>query len=372
MNEERFILKPGDFEFVDDEPVAEARSPIIEVTDRPLSPLYESYLVRSIERMRLMEANPSVDDAIRALRTERRLRLRIRAIRDVLSLEQTLREVENRVMQQTAEMLEQSRLYVLERLQQARGSWDIHQAQMILIELERQQAIIDDAIYSALRDALDEALFGGQRQAVQPLLRAGIEISIEPMISRQFVLVSQATLPRLITDVSNQMIGRIGTLLRQSVLGQHSIFELMQEIGKVPGMTTVSDYLKPFRWSPKDVRRATRGQGPYAKAFYRAEMITRTEIGRIAQTANYLTLAELARTDAGYMKEWGAVDDARTRPWHAAADGQRVAVNEPFSIGGEAMMYPHDPRASGRNTINCRCVSIPWHPRFDDPDLGDE
>ena len=56
-------------------------------------------------------------------------------------------------------------------------------------------------------------------------------------------------------------------------------------------------------------------------------------------------------------REWIATKDARTRHSHGAADGQRVGVDEPFTVGGEKLMFPGDASmgASGRNLYNCRC-----------------
>ena len=54
-------------------------------------------------------------------------------------------------------------------------------------------------------------------------------------------------------------------------------------------------------------------------------------------------------------RTWNAVGDAHTRPAHAAADGQTVGLNEPFSVGGEDLMYPGDPSGSPRMVNGCRC-----------------
>ena len=57
-------------------------------------------------------------------------------------------------------------------------------------------------------------------------------------------------------------------------------------------------------------------------------------------------------------KRWLAALDGRTRHDHAAADGQTVAEDEPFTVGGEKLMYPGDASGSPWNIYNCRCTMI--------------
>lgn len=57
-------------------------------------------------------------------------------------------------------------------------------------------------------------------------------------------------------------------------------------------------------------------------------------------------------------KQWLATLDGRTRHDHAMADGQTVAEDKPFTVGGEKLMYPGDPSGSPWNVYNCRCTMI--------------
>lgn len=87
---------------------------------------------------------------------------------------------------------------------------------------------------------------------------------------------------------------------------------------------------------------------------------------RAARTAT--TAAENGGRSASYKaaadmgvkmtREWIATHDARTRPEHGRADGQRVGIDEPFTVGGEKLMFPGDTShgAHGWNIYNCRCV----------------
>lgn len=57
-------------------------------------------------------------------------------------------------------------------------------------------------------------------------------------------------------------------------------------------------------------------------------------------------------------KEWLATLDGRTRRSHGKADGQSVAEDQPFSVGGCELMYPGDPSGPAREIYNCRCAMI--------------
>jgi hypothetical protein len=57
--------------------------------------------------------------------------------------------------------------------------------------------------------------------------------------------------------------------------------------------------------------------------------------------------------------------DNRTREDHAAADGQRVPVGEPFIVGGESLEFPGDPAGSPEQVINCRCSTVLVRPGED-------
>ena len=58
-------------------------------------------------------------------------------------------------------------------------------------------------------------------------------------------------------------------------------------------------------------------------------------------------------------KEWVSVGDSKVREAHVEADGQITNVNEPFTVGGQQLMYPGDGSlgAGPENIINCRCSS---------------
>jgi hypothetical protein len=95
---------------------------------------------------------------------------------------------------------------------------------------------------------------------------------------------------------------------------------------------------------------------------YRAKTIARTEsinalrAGQDEAIRQAVETGELEREFA--TKVWDASGDARTRPTHAAADGQEMPIDQPFTVGGYQLMRPGDSSlgAPAGETIQCRCV----------------
>ena len=92
----------------------------------------------------------------------------------------------------------------------------------------------------------------------------------------------------------------------------------------------------------------------------RANTIARTETHAAASYATHEATRELNLP--AQKKRWVSVGDARTRPHHAAANGQEVGMDEPFILryqGNEIkMMHPHDGSGGAANNINCRCLAV--------------
>ena len=86
----------------------------------------------------------------------------------------------------------------------------------------------------------------------------------------------------------------------------------------------------------------------------RAQTIARTEVHTAANAAS---VAAAEASDLSLKKEWIASFGPRTRPSHAAADGQIVEMDETFQVGSDRLMHPGDPSGSAREIINCLA---PW------------
>jgi hypothetical protein len=85
----------------------------------------------------------------------------------------------------------------------------------------------------------------------------------------------------------------------------------------------------------------------------------RTRLSTLGRTVSTSLSGRMARYEAqatGQDLRWVTMGDHRVRDSHRAAQGQTVAHDEWFRIGGTPMEYPGDPAAPTEETVNCRCV----------------
>ena len=92
-------------------------------------------------------------------------------------------------------------------------------------------------------------------------------------------------------------------------------------------------------------------------ALYFANRITRTEGHRVQNQAAMDAQHAAKEKGADIVKQWDATLDKRTRPAHAAADGQLREIDEPFDVWGEKLEAPGI-GGSAKNVIHCRCALL--------------
>ena len=92
---------------------------------------------------------------------------------------------------------------------------------------------------------------------------------------------------------------------------------------------------------------------------FQAKRLVRTEATNAANLGVMRSALDMFGADS-LEKEWIAALDERVRSWHGEANGQVVAFNEKFSVGGELLDRAGDPAGSARNVINCRCSIAPF------------
>ena len=108
----------------------------------------------------------------------------------------------------------------------------------------------------------------------------------------------------------------------------------------------------------KTIRNMTNDiMGVIDTAKYKAERIARTEFTRTANAGAYAATKDAEYQGIDVKRKWVATLDLRTRPVHAALDGQIVGVDEPFQSSAGEVMRPGEFAEVGLN-MNCRCTVI--------------
>jgi HK97 family phage portal protein len=89
---------------------------------------------------------------------------------------------------------------------------------------------------------------------------------------------------------------------------------------------------------------------------WESRRIARTEMAR---TENWGGLEGYKQNEYVTHKGWmcSFVEDSRDE--HMEADGQEVEIDADFTVGGEQLAYPGDPRGSAGMVINCLCSHYP-------------
>ena len=96
------------------------------------------------------------------------------------------------------------------------------------------------------------------------------------------------------------------------------------------------------------------------------ENVSRTRAVTIASTetgAAYGFARQHAMDKAGVKhKNWltSHLPNVRLAHWQAElnSSNQRIPLEQPFDVGGEALLYPGDENGSAENVINCHCVAL--------------
>lgn len=93
----------------------------------------------------------------------------------------------------------------------------------------------------------------------------------------------------------------------------------------------------------------------YYTSVTRSMNISANESNSIADYNQFVSMVEQGFT----KKVWKTTIDGKERKIHKDANNQIVDIQEPFKVGGELLMFPHDESlgASEKNLIHCRCAA---------------
>lgn len=263
--------------------------------------------------------------------------------RFIEELLQQILQRDEELLRRVIELLHDARIRIAAELVTAEG-WNFYRLTQLQYIVESNLRRFQAELLRVLTSGEEIAYREGGLWIEEPLARMGYRVPFADLSPYQLMVI-QAYSADLIKGLVDEAINKINAALSLGILGEKSPFEVMQEITRILG---------------------EEGLEALGGIAVRAEKIARTELARIMNMATFARQTEAAKVIPSLMKEWVSVLwPGRTRPHHWAAHGQRVPVEEPFIVMGEAMMYPHDPSGSPANVVNCMCRSVLYHPSWE-------
>lgn len=253
------------------------------------------------------------------------------------------RAAQNAILKRRSELLKATAAEVVELLKKASReikltlasapteyqAWYLPQLQA---EIDRVMAQFGGQSATVLAGAADEAWALGQSFVSAPLAAGGVAIAATlPTLDPRQLLAMRTFMVDRIKNVSTEAASAIKSELGMVVIGVRPVSE---------AITSVQAHL-----------------GGASRT--RATTIVRTEVSRVFGVASNERIQQAAAAGVEMDKVWRRSGKLHPRVTHALADGQRVPYDQPFLVGGTAIMFPHDPAAPAKETINCGCVMIP-------------
>lgn len=272
-----------------------------------------------------------------------------RKMRELIKRSQTLTKVEVRGMLQ---LLKDVRKEVSDIV--ATTPWQLYNLDTIKQAIDKTFKDLKSAYVTTIQSAQEKAWNLGVDFVDEPLEAIGFFLPTGE-INYQLVATMQGFSADLITNLTDDAIQKINTQITLGIMGAETPFETMKKIGTSLG-------------TDKSV---------FKSIASRAELVTRTEMGRVFSIAEEARLEEAGKNLPGLQKEWyhspyvrNPRDGTGGKVNHVAMDGQRVPVNEPFiSPDGARIMMPRGPvepaSKSAKHTIGCNCGMMPYHPNWD-------
>lgn len=207
---------------------------------------------------------------------------------------------------------------------------------------------------AGLRGEFAQVYQAGGESVIAPLKAAGFqEFFYQPNPAQLNAVMDFSA--ALVQNITSDLRGKINTQIRLSILGERTPVDAMRAITDALGIEARAGV-----WGLRKRPEVVKGIAA------RSEAIVRTETTRVHNLATQSQLQAQAQQESGLLKGWAAVGDMRTRYDHLQAHREYgrnpIPVNEPFIVGGEALMFPGDPTASAQQTVNCRCRQFVVHP----------
>lgn len=231
-------------------------------------------------------------------------------------------------------LLRQAEADIIQTLSNSPTKWETFYLTQLQQQIKSTLKEIEVRMASSIAEGANASWQAGVNLIDKPLMAGGAQINgLMPQISTEQLTAMRMFMVDRIKDVPIQIANKISGQLGLTMMGAQSVGE------------TVTNIQNMFK-----------NQGRS-----RALTIVRTELGRAFSVASHLRTTQAGEYLPGLRKQWRRSGKVHSRVSHDLIDGQVQPIEEPFKLGnGTTLMYPRDPRASAKETINCGCESLPW------------
>jgi hypothetical protein len=220
------------------------------------------------------------------------------------------------------------------------GSYTAARAQMVKAQIDRLFEQFSEQASADLQKQEDSAYRKVALQVDTTVAAATGGVLVQPVIDRAALEVVQGYTADLVTGLSRDAAAKVTTAIQRGYLGQLNLTEMTAQIGRALGNGEFSGMFSPLA--------------------ERAMSIGTNEVMRVQSLASVKRIDTMAARNPAIEKMWKHIPVARVpRIGHILADGQVRKSGEPFTVEGESLQYPRDPRGSPENTINCHCLVVP-------------
>lgn len=265
-------------------------------------------------------------------------------------------QMEDETIRQALAMLKDLRSQVAAELANVGDDWNRFRLQEFSRSIDLLVAQYQANLGAQVRRAFRQAVIDGAETVAEPLKSLGFNVAFFRPSAEQ-INVALDFSADLVKKISDDVRNQINDQVRRAALGQQPPLAAMKGITQALGVEARTGIWK---------KRIDPVKGVAA----RAETDLRTELQRFYNLATYSQQQATATQIPGLLKGWVATGDARTRDSHLQAHltykENPIPIDQPFVLkdrqGQAELMYPGDPQAPARFTINCRCRPITIHP----------
>jgi hypothetical protein len=180
------------------------------------------------------------------------------------------------------------------------------------------------------------------RKIVSGVVTDTIGISYKTILGEGYKFETRPAVVNHLAEVTNRMVRTPESVFDLVASEVTRGAELGESIPEIAGrVEDVLDATGTERWPNR------------ATVVARTETMSALNAGR---TDTFVAVAE--ETGDEFEQVWLSTIDRRTRATHKTADGQRVPIGQPFTVGGVSLRYPGDPLGPAKEIIQCRCSSL--------------